>query len=101
MQVRLRVAATCSTPCARRVQGVAAAPSGRAAAAPAATAATKNSAGGFGKSNKKRVDTSSSLIIPSEGKRVKARDLALDDASERSTTDGAENAAPRGFPDGE
>lgn len=54
-------------------------------------------AGGFGKSTKKKIDTSGGLVVPKEGKRVRTSDL-LDEkeTSGRQAADGA----PAGFPTG-
>lgn len=54
-------------------------------------------AGGFGKSTKKKVDTSGGLVVPKEGKRVRSSDL-LDEAEPSSKQ--AVEGAPAGFPKG-
>eukprot|EP00879_Flechtneria_rotunda_P002047 GHRR01002226.1.p1 GENE.GHRR01002226.1~~GHRR01002226.1.p1 ORF type:complete len:225 (+),score=52.89 GHRR01002226.1:244-918(+) len=52
-------------------------------------------AGGFGKSNKKKLTYEGSLVIPKEGKRVKGKDLLLDEAPARNKGD---PDSPPGFP---
>lgn len=53
------------------------------------------SAGGFGKSNKKKVSTAGGLVVPEDGKRVKKSYLADEDATGRAV-----DGAPAGFPTG-
>lgn len=53
-------------------------------------------AGGFGKSTKKKVDTSGGFVVPKEGKRVRLSDLSDEAGPSSKQADGA----PPGFPTG-
>ncbi|WIA30630.1 hypothetical protein OEZ86_000708 [Tetradesmus obliquus] len=53
-------------------------------------------AGGFGKSNKKKVSTEGGMVIPEDGKRVKKSYLA--DSDSKAASKAAADGAPPGFP---
>jgi hypothetical protein len=61
----------------------------------------KATAGGFGKSNKKKVTFEGGMVVPKEGKRVKSLAEELDDQQQGSSssrsTQGTQGA-PVGFP---
>jgi hypothetical protein len=57
-------------------------------------------AGGFGKSNKKKIDTEGGMVMPKKVFRTATLEDLKDDAPSKSSKSKAEDGAPAGFPEG-